>query len=263
MPISCPISFPRLTQDEMGTLDYEVMRCAFASQKALGRLGDETIYQAHLAHLLTRAGIQAEREVPVTLTFRSFLKTLYLDVVVNRSAIYELKAVMAWNAAHVSQLMNYLFLTNASRGKLVNFRTVSVESQFVNSSLDDAERRRFTVDDRDWTGSADLHQMILELVTDWGTALDQSLYTQAIVHGLGGEEAVNRQVPMTLDDLSLGNQHFQMVDVDTAFRITTFQEGISNDHLTQLRKLTAPSPLTTFHCINISRHEIQLRTLTL
>ena len=49
MPITCPIPFPRLTQDEMRILDYEVMKCAFASQKALGRLGDETIYQAHLA----------------------------------------------------------------------------------------------------------------------------------------------------------------------------------------------------------------------
>lgn len=263
MPITCPIPFPRLTQDEMRILDYEVMKCAFASQKALGRLGDETIYQAHLAHLLTRAGIQAEREVPVTLTFRSFLKTLYLDLVVNRSVIYELKAVTALVAAHVSQLMNYLFLTNASRGKLVNFRTASVESQFVNSSLDDAERRRFTLEDRDWTGPADLRQMILELVTDWGTALDQSLYTQAVVHGLGGDESVNRQVPMTLDQLSLGNQHFQMMNADTAFRITTFQEGLSDDHLIQLRKLIAPSPLATFHCINISRHQIQLRTLKL
>lgn len=263
MPISCPIQFPRLTQDEMRTLDYEVMKHAFASQKALGRLGDETIYQAHLAHLLTRAGIPAEREVPVTLTFRSFLKTLYLDLVVNRSAIYELKAVTALVAAHVSQLLNYLFLTNASRGKLVNFRTASVESQFVNSSLDDAERRRFSVEDRDWMGPTDFRQMILELVTDWGTALEQSLYTQAVVHGLGGEEAVHRQVPMTLDGISLGSQHFQMMNAETAFRVTTFQEGISDEHLIQLRKLTAPSPLTTFHCINISRHQLQLRTVKL
>jgi hypothetical protein len=160
-------------------------------------------------------------------------------------------------------LFIYSALTNAARGKLVNFRTASVESDFVNSVMDDSEPRRFDVDSHDWTGPADFRQMILELVTDWGTALDQSLYTQAVVHCSGGEEAVLRQVPMALELVSLGNQRFQLLSPESAFRITTFQGGLHPSHLIQFRKLLAPSPLKTFHCINIDRHQIQFRSISL
>ena len=263
MPIHCPIVFPRLTEDEMRPLDFEVMRHAFATHTALGHLCDESVYQAYLAHLLTVAGFQAECEVPLTLTFRTFLKTLYLDLVVNRRAIYELKTVAALTDAHITQLLNYLFLTNAARGKLVNFRPSSVESKFVNSLLDDAERRRFRVTDKQWRGAAEFRQMIEELVADWGTGLDQLLYTQAVVHCLGGEEMVTQQLPMQLDGVPLGNQRFHLADAGTAFRITTFQDELGGIHHQQLRKLMTLGPLKKLYWVNIARHEVSLHTIDL
>lgn len=263
MPTHCPIVFPRLTEDEMRPLDFEVMRHAFATHTALGHLCDESVYQAQLAHLLTAAGFQAECEVPLTLTFRTFLKTLYLDLVVNRRAIYELKTAAALTEAHFAQLLNYLFLANAARGKLVNFRPSSVESRFVNSMLDDSERRRFRVADKQWRGPAEFRQMIEELVADWGTGLDQALYTQAIVHCLGGEEKVVQQVPMQLDGAPLGHQRFHLADAETAFRITTFQEELGGTHQQQLRKLMAPSPLKKLYWVNIARHEVGLHSIDL
>ena len=263
MPIHCPISFPRLTEDEMRPLDFEVMRHVFTTHTALGHLCDESVYQAHLAHLLTAAGFQTECEVPLALTFRTFAKTLYLDLVVNRRAIYELKTVAALAESHVGQLLNYLFLTNAARGKLVNFRPSSVEAKFVNAVLDDAERRRLCVTDTHWRGAAEFRRMIEELVADWGTGLDQSLYTQAVVHCLGGEELVTQQVPMELDGVPLGNQRFHLADAETAFRITTFQEKLSGSHQQQLRKQLAPSPLKKLYWVNIARHEVSLHTIDL
>ncbi len=105
MPIHCPIVFPRLTEAEMRALDYEVMRHAFATHKALGCLCDESVYQAQLSHLLVAGGIPVEREVPVTLTFRTFLKPLYLDLVVGQRVIYELKTVASLTDAHATQLL--------------------------------------------------------------------------------------------------------------------------------------------------------------
>ena len=75
MPIHCPIIFPRLSKEEFGKLDYAVMPHAFAAQNDLGCLCDEAVYQDRFAHLLRAAGFQVDCEVPVTLTFRSFLKT--------------------------------------------------------------------------------------------------------------------------------------------------------------------------------------------
>jgi GxxExxY protein len=263
MPIHCPIQFPSLTQPEMAALDYEVMRHAFATHQELGCLCDESVYQAHLAHLLTAAGMQAEREVPVTLSFRDFTKPLYLDLVVNRLAIYELKTVAALTPAHFAQLLNYLFLTNAARGKLINFRPASVESQFVNSVVSGEERRRFEVTAGEWHGADGFRQMIEELVADWGTGLEGSLYLQALVHCLGGEELVRRQLPMRIDGADLGNQRFYLVGEDAAFHVTTFQDELSDRQALQLRKLVAPSPLQALHWVNVARHKLTLKTISL
>jgi GxxExxY protein len=261
MPIHCPIAFPRLSKTEFGKLDYAIMPYAFAAQKELGCLCDEAVYQNHFAHRLLATGFQVECEVPVTLTFRSFLKILYLDMVIDRVAIYELKAVTQLTAAHVAQLLNYLLLVNAERGKLINFRPASVKPQFVNAALADHERRDFRVQDLDWSGPPELHRLIVDLLTDWGTSLDQSLYTQALVTCLGGDAFVVQQVPMQLDDVPIGNQRFHLASPDEAFRITTFQEPLKQGHQHQLLKLIAPSPLKAIHWINIAHHEVTLITL--
>jgi GxxExxY protein len=261
MPVHCPIAFPRLSKTEFGKLDYAVMPHAFAAQKDLGCLCDEAVYQSHFAHLLRAAGFQVDCEVPVTLTFRSFLKTLYLDLVINHVGIYELKAVTQLTAAHFAQLLNYLLLVNASRGKLINYRPASVDPQFVNAALDDHQRRNFCVRDQNYSGPQDFRQLVVELLTDWGTSLDQSLYTQALVACLGGDEHVIQQLPMLLDDVPIGNQRFHLASPDEAFRITTFQDELTLGHQLQLRKLMAPSPLKAIHWINIAHHEVSLITL--
>lgn len=262
MASHCTKTFPRLTEAEMRDLDYEVMRHAFATHKALGCLCDESVYQAHLGHALATAGVKTEREVPVTLSFRSFVKPLYLDLVVAGSVIYELKAVASLTEAHAIQLLNYLFLTNSARGKLINFRPRSVESQFVNSALDDEERRRFRTDASGWRGTKGFRELVTELVNDWGTGLDQSFYTQAVIHCLGGEEAVTRQVPMQLEGVALGHQRFHLVNASTAFRITTFQDALGARHQQQLLKLMIPSPLKTLYWVNIARHEVSLQSIS-
>lgn len=263
MPVTCPIPIARISQSEMAELDYEVMRLVFAAHKELGCLCDESVYQARLAQLLTRAGVQAECEVRLTLQFRNFVKPLYLDLVVSRRAIYELKTASTLTPGHKAQLLSYLFLSNAERGKLLNFRPASVEAEFANAVMDAAERRRFGTDTRDWSGPDDFREMVCELVSDWGTGLEQSLYQQAVVHCLGGEEAVTRLLPMHLEETPLGNQRFHLLRGDAAFQISTFQESLGSNHLQQLRKLVAPSPLRELHWVNVARHQLSFITIKL
>ena len=52
MPVHCPFPIEPLTTEEFRELDYQVMRHAFDSQNALGRLADERIYQTDLAERL-------------------------------------------------------------------------------------------------------------------------------------------------------------------------------------------------------------------
>lgn len=262
MPIACSIPIARTSSDEMGALDFEVMRHAFAVHKELGCLCDESVYHSRLAHALIGAGFQIECEVSQRLQFRAFDKTLYLDMVINRQAIYELKTVSSLTPAHAGQLTRYLFIANTERGKLVNFRPTSVESRFINATMDDKERRRFDIDTQRWSGPDEFRAMVSELVADWGTGLDQSLYMQAIVQSLGGDEVVTRQLPMELDGCPMGNQRFHVLPDGSAFQITTFQGGHRDTHHQQFRKMLAPSPVKTMQWVNISHHHLTLQTIS-
>ncbi|HEY5910494.1 MAG TPA: GxxExxY protein [Verrucomicrobiae bacterium] len=176
-------------------MDYEVMRCAFESQNELGRLCDEIIYRNDLAARLQAAGlIPVHKEVPITVKHRDFAKTYRMDLVVGNTGVYELKTEARLAVDHEAQLLNYLFLCGASHGKLVNFRPPQVESRFVNSMLNPGRRKQFDVDTRRWRdldgGSLILRISLLEMLQDWGNSLELSLYTEAVIHFLGGEAKV-------------------------------------------------------------------------
>ena len=262
MPISCPVSFPHLTTEEFGALDYEVMAHAFASHKTLGMLADESVYQGDFLERLESAGFSVRREVPVTVSFRTFFKTYFLDAVVADKAVYELKTVTQLASQHTAQLINYLLMLDCRRGKLVNFRPASVDAQFVNAPLTAGERRSFEVHDARWRGDAATLAWMVEMLRDWGTALELPLYHEAIVHVLGGEAEVVRQFPMHRDGVPIGSQRFYMMETDAAFRITAFPELLPG-YETHVRRLLAHSPLRAVHWINIAYRHVTFTTIEL
>ena len=260
MPITCPIDFVPLSTKDFGPLDYAVMEHAFASHKYLGSLADEAVYQWDFWNRLRDAGYQAEREVPVSITFESFRKDYFLDLVVNNTAVYELKTVATLTARNLAQLLNYLLLLDLQRGKIINFRPMSVESKFVNAPLSGAERRRFTIKSHDWRGPQALLDLVTRLLMDWGTGLELSLYEQAIVHLMGGAAHADVMLGMSREGKSLGKQRFHLATSESAIRLTTFTK-LPDGYASQLSRLLRASPLETIHWINISYHEVTLTTI--
>lgn len=260
MPIEAPI-LPRLSTDAMRELDYIVMGHAFDSHHELGRMCDEPIYQADLAARLLGAGIVVQREVHVWVTHRGFVKRYEIDLVVGNKFLYELKAVAGVLADHEAQLLNYLLLTNTAHGKVINFRPAKVESRFVNAPVDEARRRQFHIVRDSLSSEASmLRDLLRELVKDWGMFLDLSLYTQALTHFLGGEEAVVRPVPMTRGTIPLGNQRLHLFSKDAAFFVTGFKQDLTT-HEGHLRRVLGLTPLKAIHWINLCRDEISLVTV--
>ncbi|MBI5769375.1 MAG: GxxExxY protein [Verrucomicrobia bacterium] len=258
MPLHSAIPLPRLTVSEFKELDYQVMAHAFAAQRDLGRLCDETVYHADLADRLLTAGLGPIcRELPLTASFRGFEFTCYADLVVADRALYELKADDTFTPAHDAQLLNYLFLANAARGKLINFRPSSVESRFVNAPLDSAERRRFAV-------HADqphpFYSLLHELLLDWGTGLETPLYVRALTYHLGGEAEVIRLLPMTRGASQLGNQRFHLAASDTAFAITSLPR-VDRNHRDHLERLLSASPLSRLLWANLAHHHLTFTTI--
>jgi GxxExxY protein len=260
MPIECTITSPRLTTDEFGDLDYAVMGHAFACHKELGRLADESVYQADLARRLMEAGLLAEREVPVKISFREFSKVYYLDLVADSRGVYELKSAAKLTTAHAAQLMNYLMFIDGSRGKMINFKSSSVESKFVNVPFTLQERRKFAIHERSWSGGEVLRDCIVEMLRDWGTGLELPLYHQAIVHLLGGEALVSHQLEMRHNNAPIGFQKFHLLRSEAAFRVTCHAH-LPQGYERQLRKLIQPSPLKTMHWINIGLHEVSFTSV--
>ena len=100
----------------------------------------------------------------------------------------------------------------------------------------------------------------MELLRDWGTALELPLYHQVVVHLLGGEESVTHLLPLQRDGVPLGNQRFHLMEPDAAFRITALDE-VSPNYETHLQRLLAHSPLKAIHWINISYHDVTFTTI--
>ncbi len=176
---------------------------AFASHQSLGRLADESVYQADFAARLRRDGFEVHREVPLTAAFETFTKTYSLDLVVTNCGVYEIKAVARLSSEHEAQLRNYLLLLNLTRGKLVNFRPKSVESRFVNAPATLNRRRSFDVDKSQYLGEADFLERVVGLLRDWGAGLELPLYQQAITELLASQDGSAHRGPADIVGCSL------------------------------------------------------------
>jgi len=266
MPIFCPIEVRPISEDEFVELDYRVMSHAFDSQTELGRLCDERVYGHDLAARLVSARVGKVRaEVPITVTHRDFTKLYRMDLLLNDGAVYELKTDSRLVSDHEAQLLNYLFLFGAARGKLVNFRPARVETRFLNNPLTKKARWRMEAETTRWQEtdevSARLRQTMMALLEDWGGFLDFVLYTEALTYFLGGEQRVVQMVPLRRDGISLGNQRLHLVNAEIAFRVTALAD-FGAGYEPHLRALLQHSPLRAIQWINLARHQVHFVTLT-
>src|SRR5258708_19455859 len=109
MPVMLDCRFRKLSQDEFGELAYQVMGHIFDIHRDFGPLFDEEIYQRELARRVAGARI----EVPIEIAFDGFRKTYYIDLLVDRGALFELKTAETLHDPHQTQLLTYPLLTDS------------------------------------------------------------------------------------------------------------------------------------------------------
>ena len=264
MPISCPVKARHLSPQEFNERDFRVMGHAFASQNELGRLCEEGVYQRDMqARLLADGFRDVQIEVPVVLSHEDFIKELSIDLIAD-DLIYELKTVLALTGDHEAQLFTYLFLLEANRGKLLNFRPAKVEGQLRATGISHADRRQLRIDSTAWhdiaPGCTKLRTLMLELLADWGGYLEFEHYEDALIHFFGGDKQVEHRLPLSRAGVSLGTQRFLCHAPKVAFRLTAFTAGIDTAEA-QLRRLLALSDLHVIQWINLNRSDIRMTTL--
>ena len=265
MPISHNIQPQPISDDEFGSLDYEVMELAFAVHHDFGKLCNEKPYQNELAHRCGESGFApVSTEEKIVVSHGDFEKEYYIDLLIRNAAVYELKTVSALTGEHHKQVLNYLLLVGLRHGKLVNMRPPSVESRFATTRLTPERRCVFTVRDQQWQNldedSRWLRDTMVELLSDWGAFLSVDLFYEALVHYRGGKDKVVQLIELTSNGRPLGKQKAHLLNPGIAFRISAVTEDIASYecHLRRFLRLTS---LRAIQWINMNHHDIEFRTL--
>jgi len=107
---------------------HAIIGAAVEVQRLLGLGLLESAYAAAFAIELRERGLQFEREVPVTGTYKGKdVGVVYrADFIVERSVIVELKATEGLAENHRAQLVSYLRLAGLRLGLLINFHAFPV-----------------------------------------------------------------------------------------------------------------------------------------
>jgi len=264
MPIACPLAIRNLTQTEFDERDAIVMRCAYASQNALGRLCDERVYENDLALRLRAEGFPSvHTQVPVTVTHEGFEKLYRFDLVAD-NALYELKTVAAFVPEHDAQILHYAMLAAVNHAKLLNFRTARVQGRLRFNTLTNSERHHVNWDDAGWRPLSPeceaLKQCARALLKDWGASLDYRLYQEALVHFCGGEAACLRRVPIIRAGVELGSHAVQCHGDQVCFLVTAFTNEV-NSQRSHIERLLGLTKMRGVQWLNLNHMTVQFITI--
>ena len=241
------------------------MRAVFDTQNELGRMYHECLYQSEVIAKCLASGLNVISEGEIRLTLHDFRKSYFIDALVEFGALYELKAVDRLNERHDAQLLNYLFLSGLSEGKLINFSSPSVQYRFVSTTVSPADRFSYTLDLSKWQverSCARHHivELVESMVKEWGCFLDVHLYEDAIIYFLGGEEKVRKTVDVMLEGRLVGEHPMYLVDEITGLHVSSVIKG-GNQYRRHLERMLFHTNLESVVWINFYRNRVQFISL--
>lgn len=252
-----------MDRNQYHKIDHLVTGHAFDIQNEFGCFLDEHLYENELHYRVAQSGITCEKEVPVTINHLTFSKTYFLDLLVQDEIIYELKAVSVLNDSHRAQLINYLFVANKTFGKLINFKSASVQHEYITTTISEEQRKDFFINNSHWLKSLkeieQFKQRFIALLQANGTRLHQNLYTEAMIFFIGGPTKTTKKIDIEIDGRLLGQQTMDLISPKHAFKITTASETTRMEN--NLKKMLQHTRLDAIHWININREEVLFKSI--
>jgi len=266
MPVKHNVIIIPVPEDEFHLLDHKIMELIFSVHRDFGRFCDEKIYQNEIVYRCQNTGFETvATEVPIEVSYKNFVKTYYMDLLIDNRVMYELKTVKVLTGEHRKQALNYLLLMGMNHGKLINMRPQSVQHIFISTRLTKKKRYKFIIDDGGWNDldedSISLRQLLVSLLTEWGAFLDTNLFYDAINYFRGGEENVVKRIELLKDSRVLGTQRAHLLNSEIAFKIsaatkTTFY------YERHLHKFLNHTSLKAIQWINFNHDKIEFITIS-
>ena len=103
-------------------------------------------------------------------------------------------------------------------------------------------------------------ELLVDLLRDWGSGLELSMYETALTHFLGGEEQVVRDVTVRGEAHILGQQPMHLAAGGIAFRLTAFES--ENDRFEEhARRLLRHVELRAILWVNIGLDRVMFTTI--
>ena len=119
----------------LNNLSERIIGCSMTVSNALGVGFLEKVYENALAHELRKSGVRIAQQKDVSVRYDGVVVGIYIaDLVVEETAIVELKAVRALDHVHRAQCLNYLRATGLPLGLLINFGRPRLEIRRLVSS---------------------------------------------------------------------------------------------------------------------------------
>ena len=113
---------------DRGALTERIIGCAMKVHSALGAGFLESVYQNALAYELRKAGLEAECEKKIQVSYDGVIVGEFAaDILADHCILIEVKAVRTLAPAHEVQLVNYLTATGTEIGLLFNFGAQRLE----------------------------------------------------------------------------------------------------------------------------------------
>jgi len=265
MPIHVDADARPVSEEAFREIAYAVTGAAFAVHNEYGSFFSENVYKHEIADECRRKGFpEVQVEARVRVSHGDFVKEYFADLLVGGGALFELKAAAGLTDEHRAQTLNYLFLMELHRAKLLNLGSPSVQHEFVNTRLTHADRKRLSLRRDAWQAvdekGARFGELLVGLLNDWGSFLQLPLYYDALIHFFGGEEKVIGEVPVLRAGGEATRQKVHLLNPDTAFKLTAL-----GDHLPAVRehlqRFLHHTRLRSIHWVNIYQQDIQFTTL--
>jgi len=118
-------------------LSHKILQACFEVSNELGIGFLESVYEEALLIVLRQKGLNAYSQMSLAVKFRGIVVgEFYVDILVEKKILLELKAASALSKEHQAQIINYLKATGVEVGMLINFGNPKLEyRRFENKFL--------------------------------------------------------------------------------------------------------------------------------